>query len=188
MSEDLGSPWTGGVPLAALVVVKKVEGFRANPYDDNPGNPNNTKTIGYGSIRDKDNHPVTDGTPPISEPEAAALLQRDMASAAMEVGHAVTVPLLDREAAALISWTYNLGGAALHDSTMLKLLNQGDKEHVPAQMRRWVMQGPEVLLGLLRRRWAEAAIFVGLDPTVACTRAWAEINGNGDWPAFTATA
>jgi lysozyme len=184
MTEDLGAAWTGGVPLAALVVVKKVEGYRAAPYDDNPGNPNNTKTIGYGSIRDKDNRPITDATPPITEDEAASLLQRDMASAALDVGNAVTVPLLVREAAALISWTYNLGSAALHDSTMLKLLNQGDKEHVPAQMRRWVKQGPQVLLGLLRRRWAEAAIFVGVDPTVACSRAWDEIKDVGDWPVF----
>jgi lysozyme len=184
MSEDLGAAWTGGVPLAALVVVKKIEQFIDHPYDDNPGNPNNTKTIGYGSIRDKNNLPITDATPPISKDEAESLLQRDMASAAMDVGNAVTVPLLVREAAALISWTYNLGGAALHDSTLLKLLNQGDKEHVPAQMRRWVKQGPQVLLGLLRRRWAESAIFVGLDPAIACNRAWAEINHEGDWPAF----
>lgn len=184
MSEDLGSPWTGGVPDAALAVVKRIEGFRANPYDDNPGNPNNTVTIGYGSIRDKNNNPITKSTPPITEAEAEALLKHDMVSAATDVGHAVAVPLLTREAAALISWTYNLGGAALHDSTMLKILNQGDKEHVPAQMRRWVKQGSETLLGLLRRRWAESAIFVGLDPTVACDRAWAEINHASDWPNF----
>ena len=42
----------------------------------------------------------------------------------------------------------------------------------------------EELLGLLRRRWAEAAIFVGLDPTDACVRAWREIDDLGDWPAF----
>ena len=51
-------------------------------------------------------------------------------------------------------------------------------------MRRWVKQGPQVLLGLVRRRWAESAIFVGVDPTLACNRAWAEINQGSDWPSF----
>lgn len=37
---------------------------------------------------------------------------------------------------------------------------------------------------LLRRRWAEAAIFRGMEPSVAVTRAWNEIGTPGDWPPF----
>jgi lysozyme len=184
MPEDLSAHWAGSVPVAATAVVKRVEGFSAKPYPDNPGNPHNTWTIGYGSILDKEGQPVTPHTSPVSEEDAAALLLRDMAGAAADVKGWVHVSLLVGEAAALISWTYNLGRDALRTSMMLKDLNMGDKASVPAQMRRWHFQGGEPLLGLLRRRWAEAGIFVGLDPTDACTRAWAEINTLDDWPDF----
>src|SRR6185436_6153067 len=136
MAEDPTEAWTGDIPAAALAIVKKIEGFVPDPYDDNPGNPNNTVTIGYGSIRDKNNNPVTKATPRVTEAEAEELLIRDMAGAANAVKRLVTQPLLVREAAALISWTYNLGEGALGQSTLLRNLNQGDKAGVPAQMRR----------------------------------------------------
>jgi lysozyme len=184
MAEDPTAAWTGEIPAAALAIVKKIEGFEQDPYDDNPGNPNNTVTIGYGSIRDKNNNPVTKATPRVTEAEAEALLIRDMTGAAKSVKKLVTQPLLVREAAALISWTYNLGEGSLGQSTLLKILNQGDKKGVPDQMRRWTRQGNEVLLGLLRRRWAESAIFVGVDPVKAYDRGWSEINTTNDWPPF----
>ncbi len=184
MPEDLTAHWSGSVPIAATAVVEKIEGFSAKPYPDNPGNPHNTWTIGYGSIKDKDGQPVTPHTPPVTAADAEALLIRDMADAAEDVQGLVHVSPLVREAAALISWTYNLGRDALRFSTMLANLNNGNKASVPDQMRRWHFQGPEPLLGLLRRRWAEGGIFVGLDPTDACARAWAEIQTLDDWPAF----
>jgi lysozyme len=185
MAEDPTAAWTGGVPETAVAIVKLFEGFRSEPYDDNPGNPNNTVTIGYGSIRDQNNQPVTKSTPPVTEAEAEALLIRDMTGAAASVKKLVTEPLLVREAAALISWTYNLGEGSLASSTLLRNLNQQhDKAGVPAQMRRWTKQGNEVLLGLLRRRWAESAVFVGVDPAKAHARGWSEVNTTDDWPAF----
>jgi len=184
MPEDLGSPWDGSVPLAATAVVKRFEGFFARPYDDNGGQPGGTWTIGYGTIVDGSGKPVTPATPPITEAEAEALLRRDMQGAAADVRLRVKVGLLTREAAALVSWTYNLGGGNLGKSTMLIRINAGAKGSVPDEMRKWIMQEGKPLLGLLRRRWAEAAIFVGLDPTDACVRAWREIDDLGDWPAF----
>ncbi len=184
MPEDLTAHWSGSVPVAATAVVKEIENFQPDPYPDNPGNPHNTWTIGYGSIVDKDGQPVTPHTPSITEADAETLLIRDMTSAASDVQALVHVSLLVREAAALISWTYNLGRDALRTSTLLANLNNGDKASVPDQMRRWHFQDQQPLLGLLRRRWAEAGIFVGVDPTDACTRAWAEIRTLDDWPDF----
>jgi lysozyme len=184
MPEDLGRKWDGSVPLAATAVVKRIEGFFANPYDDNGSLPGGTWTIGYGTIVDGNGKPVTPATPPISEAEAEALLRRDMQDAARDVQLRVKVDLLTCEAAALISWTYNLGGGNLSKSTMLTRINANAKGSVPDEMRKWIMQEGKPLLGLLRRRWAEAAIFVGLDPTNACVRAWKEIDGMDGWPAF----
>jgi lysozyme len=184
MPEDLDGPWDGSVPVAATAVVKRIEQFAANPYEDNPGNPKSTWTIGYGSIHDATGAPITAGTPPISQADAETLLMNEMRGTAEEVRTVVTVRMLTREAAALISWTYNLGGPNLEGSTMLRRLNNNDKRGAADEMRRWINQGGRPLLGLLRRRWAEAAIFLGSDPTQACDRAWVEITALDQWPAF----
>jgi lysozyme len=185
MAEDLGAKWDrASVPLAATVVVKRIEGFSATPYDDNGALPGGTWTIGYGTIVDAAGHPVTEHTPAITEADAVTLLLRDMTAAGNDVAKRVRVDLLVREAAALISWTYNLGDGSLSQSTMLTRLNAGDKQAVPAEMRKWVHQNGKALVGLLRRRWAEAAIFVGVDPASACVRAWKEIETLNDWPPF----
>ena len=44
--------WQGTVPLAATAVVKRIEGFSGEPYDDNGERPGGTWTIGYGTIID----------------------------------------------------------------------------------------------------------------------------------------
>ena len=115
--------WDGSVPPAATAVVKRIEGFYAKPYDDNGSLPGGTMTIGYGSIRDAQERPITWNTPPITEAQAEVLLMRDMRGAASDVRQRVLVPLRVCEAAALVSWTYNLGGGNLGSSTMLKRLN-----------------------------------------------------------------
>jgi lysozyme len=183
MADDPKAPWDKKtVPLAATTVIKRIEKFEPKPYNDNP--PNGTWTIGYGTIRDAGGKPVTAQTPPITEAQATAFLQRDMGSALSAVASAVKVGLVNCEAAALISWTYNLGAGSLNGSTMLKDINAGQKSQVPSEMRKWINQAGKPYVGLLRRRWAEAAIFLGDDPNTACDRAWKEINALTDWPAF----
>lgn len=176
--------WTGGVPSAATVVVKRVEGFFGKPYDDNGALPGGTWTIGYGSIIDRDGQPVTPQTPAITEADAELLLQRDMQGAAQELRQRIRLPLLEHEAAALVSWTYNLGGNNLAKSTLLQCVNAGQKSRVPEEMRKWIYHEGKPLVGLLRRRWAEAAIFLGRDPVEACVLAWKYINELNDWPAI----
>lgn len=176
--------WDGTVPSAATAVVKRIEGFYATPYDDNGALPGGTWTIGYGSIVDAEGHAVSPTTAAITEAEAHALLCRDMADAAKSVQRRVQVELLECEAAALISWTYNLGSGNLGQSTMLKRLNAQQKADVPLEMKKWIYHEGKPLVGLLRRRWAEAAIFLGIDGTVACVRAWKEIDSLDDWPDF----
>lgn len=179
-------PATVAVPLAATAVVRRLEGFSATPYDDNGNLPGGTWTIGYGSIVDANEKPVTDKTPKISEDEAVKLLQRDMRGAALAVARRVKPALNQAQAAALISWTYNLGEGNLAKSTMLTLLNSGKFEAVPGEMRKWVHHEGKPLVGLLRRRWVEAAIFCGMDETNACTVAWKTIDSLDDWPSLQA--
>lgn len=179
------SQWDGiTVPLPATSVVKRIEGFYSAPYDDNGSKPGGTWTIGYGTIIDAQGKPITPQTKPITEAEAETLLRRDMEGAARDVKLRVHTSLLDCEASALISWTYNLGGGNLAKSTMLKCINADKKASVPDEMRKWINQEGKPLLGLLRRRWAEAAIFMGMDSVNACVRAWNEIDSLDNWPTF----
>ena len=77
------------------------------------------------------------------------------------VNELVTVPLNQCQFDALCSFVYNLGGNALKSSTLLKVLNTGAYNDVPAQILRWNKAGGKVLTGLTRRRTAEAALFNG---------------------------
>ena len=45
--------------------------------------------------------------------------------------------LTEPQADALISFAFNVGNGAFQESTLLKLLNQGDYDSVPAQLDRW---------------------------------------------------
>jgi lysozyme len=64
---------------------------------------------------------------------------------------------------ALVSWTYNLGPTNLRSSTLLKVLNSGAYDDVPAQIKRWNKANGKVLDGLIRRREAEALLFEAKD-------------------------
>ena len=60
---------------------------------------------------------------------------------------------------ALTSWTYNLGVGNLKSSTLLKKLNAGNKDEVPAEIVRWNKANGKVLAGLTKRREAEAELW-----------------------------
>ena len=70
-----------------------------------------------------------------------------------------SAPLSQNQFDAMVSWVYNLGPANLKASTLLKVLNAGDYDGVPAQIKRWNKAGGVTLDGLIRRREAESLLF-----------------------------
>ncbi len=60
---------------------------------------------------------------------------------------------------ALVSFTFNLGGACLQRSTLRRVLNRGDYDAVPVQMQRYVWGGGRRLPGLIARREAETNLY-----------------------------
>ena len=60
-----------------------------------------------------------------------------------------------------MSWVYNLGPTNFKSSTLLRKLNEGRYEEVPAEIKRWDKAGGKQLEGLTRRRNAEAEMFEG---------------------------
>jgi lysozyme len=135
----------------------KFEGCILQAYKD----PIGIWTIGIGSTRLADGSAVCATTPPITQAEAEALLQGTLRSVAAQVDSLVHVPLSDGEAAALLSFAYNLGVGQLKGSTLLRLLNAGDRAGAAKQFAAWCHGGGEVLPGLVRRRAAEAELFCG---------------------------
>jgi len=134
-----------------LALIKKFEGCELKAYHCAAGVP----TIGYGST-----HGVTMDME-ITQEEADELLMDDVSKFEEAVTKAVKVPLEQNQYDALVSWTFNLGPSNLSSSTMLRVLNEGNYEEVPAQIKRWNKAGGKVLQGLIRRREAEALLFEG---------------------------
>ena len=134
-----------------LSLIKKFEGCELDSYKCAAG----VWTIGYGST-----HGIEKGMS-ISKSRAEELLLEDIAQFEDIVDKAVSVNLSQNQYDALVSWTFNLGGGNLNSSTMLKVLNAGDYENVPEQIKRWNKAGGQVKQGLVRRREAEALLFEG---------------------------
>ena len=112
-------------------------------------------TIGWGHTG-PDVHPGL----VISQDEADSLLVIDLHKAVEGVDAVIKVDLSPRQAGALISLTYNIGVEAFRDSTLLKLLNIGNYDGAALQFARWNKSKGKVLNGLIRRRAAEAKMFV----------------------------
>ena len=136
-----------------IALIKKFEGCKLESYLCAA----NVPTIGYGSTKG-----IEMGMT-ISQERAEELLLEDLEVYEDAVNKAVELPLHQHQFDALVSWTFNLGGANLNASTMLKVLNQGAYEDVPYQMKRWNKAGGKVLEGLTRRRLAESLLFEGND-------------------------
>lgn len=130
-------------------LIKEFEGLRLTPYLC----PSRIWTIGYGHTRT-----VYDGMR-VTQEEAELLLQEDLRLFERAVARLVSVPLSDNQFSALVCFAFNVGVGNLESSTLLRLLNRGWYEQVPAQLMRWDRANGEVMGGLARRRAAEARLW-----------------------------
>ena len=111
-------------------------------------------TIGYG---------LTEGVyqgMKLTAAEAEACLRKELAGHEAAVVRLVTVDLNQHQFDALVSFSYNVGWGALGRSTLLKRLNAGDYDGAAREFARWNKAGGKVWRGLVRRRAAEAALFL----------------------------
>ena len=133
-------------------LIKDFEGCELKAYQCAAG----VWTIGYGHTKDVQEGDIC------SLEKAEHLLQRELEEEYEKyINELVTVPMNQCQFDALVSWVYNLGPANLKKSSMLRVLNEGKYEEVPAQIKRWNKAGGKVLDGLIRRREAEAEMFEG---------------------------
>lgn len=130
-------------------LIKGFEGRRLEAYQCSAG----VWTIGYGH---------TDGVRKgdiITPKQADDFLLEDVAWVEASINRLVKVPLSQFQFNALCSFVFNIGHAAFAKSTLLKLLNKGDYDAVPAQMARWNKVSGKVVKGLVNRRQAEADLW-----------------------------
>lgn len=99
-----------------------------------------------------------------TEQEATDALLGEIAKHVAAVNKLVKVPMTQAQADALISFSYNVGSGALAKSTLLRKFNAGDTVGAAAHFADWKKGGGRVLPGLVRRRAAEADLFLSDEP------------------------
>ena len=103
----------------------------------------------------------------ITREQAETLLRGDLIPRAAVVASGARVALSDGQFGALLSLLFNIGAGNLAASTLLRKLNEGDYAAAAEQFLVWDKARVNGVLtslpGLLRRRKAERAMFVGED-------------------------
>lgn len=141
------------VSAAGIALIKRFEGCRLAAYPD-PGTGSDPWTIGWGATGDG----IGPGTV-WTQPQADARLETDLARHAAEVLRAIgKAPTSQQQFNALVSFHYNTG--AIGRATLTRLHIAGDHAGAALQFARWVHAGGTVLKGLVRRREAEAALYL----------------------------
>ena len=138
-----------------IALIKSAEGLRLKAYPD-PGTGGLPWTIGYGSTSGVTRNMV------ITEVQAEQMLAADLVRFERIVERLVRVPLNQGQFDALVSFTYNVGEGNFTKSTLLRKLNAGDSTSAAEQFSRWINAGGKVLPGLVKRRAAERALFLGI--------------------------
>jgi lysozyme len=130
-------------------LLKKFEGCKLKAYRC----PANVCTIGYGHTSAAGAPEVTDGLT-ITQARAEEILKVDILKYERAVEDLVKVELTQNQFDVLVDFAYNAGVGALKSSTLLKKVNAGKFDDVPAELMKWTKGGGKVLPGLVRRRQA----------------------------------
>ena len=132
-------------------LIKTFEGCKLFAYRDSVGIP----TIGYGHTKD-----VKMGMS-ITQKQAEEFLKGDI-KPVERLLNGMGINYTQSQFDALTSWIFNLGEGNFKKSTMYKniVARKSDVE-ITDQMVKWVNAGGRPLLGLKKRRVAEANMFLG---------------------------
>ena len=136
-----------------LQLIKDFEGLRLESYKC----PAGVWTIGYGHTKGVKPNVVID------QMRAEDLLIEDIAPIERMLNK-LGINFRQECFDALVSWNFNLGEGAFRNSTLLKkIVADAPDEEITDQIVKWVNAGGKPLVGLKRRRVAEANILLGYD-------------------------
>lgn len=136
--------------------IKVFEGLSLRPYVC----PAGVWTIGYGHTSKTEPYPLPD------ESVAFDLLKIDVNDVYEDIDQQLHKQLLptklnDNQMIAMLCLVFNIGIGNFKKSTILKLINAGKLNLVPAEIVKWNHANGKVLMGLVKRRQREADIWQG---------------------------
>jgi len=143
---------------AGIRHIREFEGERLKAYKCSAG----VWTIGVGHTSAAGEPAVCEGMT-ITANESAAILARDLAAFELGVERMLEVDVSQNQFDVLVSFAFNCGLGALKKSTLLKRVNEGNFDAVPAELMKWTKAGGKEVAGLVRRRRAEAKLWRGVD-------------------------
>lgn len=138
---------TAAAIYIATPLIELVEGVENKPYMDIAGIPTVCSGItGPDAVWGKT----------YSNRECRNLLEKHIQIHGKHVRDAVTYPISPETRAALISFSYNVGGSAMRKSTAVRLINQGKVEEGCKALGLWnkaTVNGKKIVVnGLVNRR------------------------------------
>lgn len=139
-----------------LELIKQFEGLSLTPYVCAGG----INTIGYGNTYYMNGKKVTLKDPKITLQQAEELLKHSLSTYEKAVDSFCRDDISQPQFDALVSFAYNVGTGALQKSTLIKKVNANPKDVTIAdEFLKWNKAGGRVLVGLTRRRQAEANLY-----------------------------
>lgn len=157
-------PQGEGWLVPADKIVREFEGFgrllatgAVTSYPD-PATGGAPWTIGYGSTGpDVKKHTVW------TRPQCEARLLHDLVKLGKQIDALCEgVPTSEGQKAAMASFAYNLGIGRLEESTLLRKHRDGNTSGAANEFLKWVFANRKVMKGLVRRREAERALYLGI--------------------------
>lgn len=141
---------TAGIIGLAVPLIERLEGVEHRPYIDIAGVPTVCAGITGADVSMKKTYTAS---------ECRKLLEKHVAIHAKHVDSAVKYNISPETRAALISFSYNVGGNAMKNSTAIRLINQGKIEQGCKALGMWnkaTVKGKKVVVkGLVNRRNVE---------------------------------
>lgn len=135
-----------------IKTIANFEGKRNSMYLDAVGLP----TIGIGHlIKQGESFPSQ-----MTDKEVYDLFRKDVKRFENVVNKLVKVKINQNQFDALVSWSFNCGEFALEDSTLLRVLNEGNYNLAADNFLKWNMGGGQVIYGLTVRRQKERELFL----------------------------
>lgn len=147
-----------------ISLLKSLEGLRLTAYQCSAGR----WTIGYGHTGNAGAPIVVPGMK-VTKAEADRILVRDVAYFEELIRPLVTVDLNQGQWNAIVCFVFNVGVPVFAASTLLKKINAGQFDQVPAEMMKWTKytdpktKEKVVSKGLVIRRRQETAMWRSLD-------------------------
>jgi lysozyme len=138
-----------------IAIIRKYEGLKLRAYIC----PAGLNTIGYGSTFYMNGTKVQPGDV-ITMDHADKLLHFQVKLFADEVKRVVKSKINENQLGALVSFCFNVGGAAFSRSTLARKANANPNDPtIRAEFMRWTRGGGKVLPGLVKRREEEANLY-----------------------------